>query len=47
LYSPLINATNGVHFAKGENILEYKVKANALSKLRISHLSSTLILKGI
>jgi hypothetical protein len=32
LYSPLRNATKGVHFAKGENILKYKVKANALSK---------------
>ncbi len=32
LYSPLRNATKGVHFAKGENILEYKVKANAMSK---------------
>jgi hypothetical protein len=37
----------GVHFAKGKNILEYKVKANALSKSRISRPSSTLILKGI
>jgi len=36
-----------VHFAKGENILEYKVKANALSKSRISRPLSTLILKGI
>lgn len=32
LYPPLRNAVDGVHFAKGENILEYQVKANTLSK---------------
>jgi len=33
LYSPLRNATKGVHFAKGENILEYKVKAKCIVKI--------------
>jgi hypothetical protein len=47
LYSPLRNVTKSVHFAKGENILEYKMKANALSKSKISRPSSTLILKGV
>jgi hypothetical protein len=43
-YSPLKNTTKGVYLAKGGNILEYKVKANALSNTRSSHLSTTLAL---
>jgi hypothetical protein len=32
LYPPLRNATEGVYIAKGGNTLEYRAKANALSK---------------
>jgi hypothetical protein len=34
LYPPLKNKMEGVHLVKGGNILEYKVKMNALSKPR-------------
>jgi hypothetical protein len=44
LYPPLKNASEGAYFAKGENILEYRVKANALSKPRSSRPSTTLTL---
>jgi hypothetical protein len=44
LYPSLKNAMKGVYFAKGGNILEYKAKANALSKLKSTHPSNTLIL---
>jgi hypothetical protein len=37
----------GVHLAKGGNILEYKVKVNALSKPRHCHPSFMLALKGL
>ncbi len=47
LYPPLKNATEGVYLAKGENILEYKVKTNALSKPRNSCPSITLALQPI
>jgi hypothetical protein len=47
LYPPLINAVEGVYLAKGGNILEYKAKANALSKPRNSHPSTTLTLQLI
>ncbi len=43
LYPPLRNATEGVYLVKGGNILEYKVKANALSKPRNNRLSTTLV----
>jgi hypothetical protein len=36
----------GVHFAMGENILEYRVKVNALSKPRHCHPTFMLALKG-
>jgi hypothetical protein len=36
----------GVHLAKGGNILEYKAKVNALSKQWHNRPSSTLALKG-
>jgi hypothetical protein len=45
LYAPLRNATEGVYFAKGGNILEYKAKANALSKPRNSRPLTTLALQ--
>jgi hypothetical protein len=37
----------GVHLVMGENILEYKVKVNALSKPRHCHPSFMLALKGL
>jgi len=37
----------GVHLAKGGNILEYRVKVNALSKPRLCHPSFMLALKGL
>jgi hypothetical protein len=40
LYPPLRNAMKGVYLVKGGNILEYRVKANALSKPRTSHPST-------
>ncbi len=40
--TPTINATKGVHLVKGGHILEYRVKANALSKPRSNHPSTTL-----
>jgi hypothetical protein len=43
-YPPLRNIMEGVYSMKGENILEYKVKTNALSKPRNNHLLTTLIL---
>jgi hypothetical protein len=45
LYSPLRNVVEGVYLAKGGIILEYKAKANALSKPRNSHPSTTLTLQ--
>jgi hypothetical protein len=36
-----------MHLAKGGNILEYKVKVNALSKPRHCHPSFMLVLKGL
>jgi hypothetical protein len=47
LYPPLKNVAEGVYLTKGENILEYKVKVNALSKPRSSHPSITLALQPI
>jgi hypothetical protein len=44
LYPPLKNVAEGVYLVKGGNILEYTAKANALSKPRNSHPSTTLIL---
>jgi hypothetical protein len=44
LYPPLRNATKGVYLVKGGNILEYRVKANALSKPRNNSPSFTLAL---
>jgi len=41
------NIMEGVHCARGGNILEYLVKKNALSKPRHNHLSSTLTLQGV
>jgi hypothetical protein len=37
----------GVHLAKGGDILEYRATVNALSKLQHNHLSSLLALQGI
>jgi hypothetical protein len=47
LYPPLKNATKSVCLMKGGNILEYKVKANALSKPRSNCPSTTLVLQPI
>jgi hypothetical protein len=44
LYPTLINVAEGVYLGKGGNILEYKAKANALSKPRSSCPSTTLTL---
>jgi len=44
LYPPLRNTEQGVYFAKGGNILEYRAKANALSKPRNNHPLITLVL---
>jgi hypothetical protein len=47
LYPPLKNVAEDVYLVKGENILKYKVKANALSKPRSSCPSITLALQPI
>jgi hypothetical protein len=47
LYPPLRNIAKGVYLAKGGNILEYKVKVNALSKPRSGRPSTTLDLQPI
>jgi hypothetical protein len=47
LYPPLRNVTKGVYFVNGGNILKYRVKANALSKSRSNHPSTTLILQTV
>ncbi len=47
LYPPLKNATEGVYLMKGGNIMEYKVKANALSKPRSNCPLTTLVLQPI
>jgi hypothetical protein len=47
LYPPLKNVMEGVHLAKGGNILEYKAKANALSKPKKSRPSTTLDLQVV
>ncbi len=47
LYPPLKNVVEGVHLAKGGNILEYRVKANALLKLNNIRLLTTLVLQGV
>jgi hypothetical protein len=44
LYPPLINIVEGVYLTKGGNILEYKVKANALLKLSNNCPLITLVL---
>jgi hypothetical protein len=44
LYPPLRNAMKGVYLTKGGNILEYRTKANALSKPRSSRPSFVLVL---
>jgi hypothetical protein len=44
LYPPLKNTIKDVYIAKGGNILEYRAKANALSKPRGNHPSTTLVL---
>jgi hypothetical protein len=44
LHPPFKNATDGVYLVKGGNTLEYRAKANALSKPRSSHHLTTLIL---
>jgi hypothetical protein len=45
LYPPLRNVVEGVYLAKGGNILEYRAKANALSKPRSSRPLTTLALQ--
>ncbi len=45
LYLPLKNVAKGMYLVKGENILEYKAKTNALSKPRNSRPSTTLTLQ--
>ncbi len=47
LYPPLRNAMEGVYLGKGENILEYKVKVNALLKPKNSCPSITLVLQPV
>jgi hypothetical protein len=44
LYPPLKNVAKGVYLVKGGTIIEYRAKANALSKPRTIHPSITLIL---
>jgi hypothetical protein len=44
LYPPLRKTTEGVYIVKGGNILEYRVKENALSKPKNSRLSIALVL---
>jgi hypothetical protein len=44
LYPPLRNAMEGVYLAKDGNILEYRAKANAVSKPMSNRLSTTLVL---
>jgi hypothetical protein len=44
LYPSLKNAMEGVYLVNGGNILEYRVKANALSKPRSNSPSTTLAL---
>jgi hypothetical protein len=44
LYPPLINAAKDVYLVKGGKIMEYKAKANALSKPRSCHPLTTLTL---
>jgi hypothetical protein len=44
LCPPLRNAMKGVYLTKCGNILKYRAKANALSKSRNSHPSTTLSL---
>jgi hypothetical protein len=41
------NAIEGVHLARGGNILEYWTKKNALLKPRHNHISSLLIVQGV
>jgi hypothetical protein len=45
LYPPLKNAIENVYLVKGGNTLEYRAKANALSKQRGNHPSTTLVLQ--
>jgi len=47
LYPPLRNVEKGVYLVKGGNILDYRAKANALSKPRSSRLSTTLVLQPV
>ncbi len=47
LYPPLRNAMKGVYLTKGGNIIEYRAKANALSKSRNSRPSTTLVLHPV
>jgi hypothetical protein len=47
LYPPLKNVVEGVYFVKGGNILEYRAKANAFSKLRNSRPLTTLALQPV
>jgi hypothetical protein len=47
LYPSLRNVVEGVHLAKGGNILEYKAKTNALLKPRNNHPSTTLALQVV
>jgi hypothetical protein len=47
LYPPLRNAMKRVYLAKGGNILEYRAKANALSKPMSNHPSITLTLQPV
>jgi hypothetical protein len=47
LYPPIKNVVDGVHFAKGGNILEYHEKVNVLSKPKYNHLLFTLVLQGV
>jgi hypothetical protein len=44
LYPPLKNTIKGVYLAEVGNILDYKAKANALSKPSSIYLSTTLVL---
>lgn len=47
LYPPIKNVVDGVHFAKGGNILKYQVKVNELSKPKHNRLLFTLVLQGV
>jgi len=47
LYLPLKNKVKGIIFAKDGNVLEYKVKLEALSKPRCNHIVVSKLVPSI